>query len=250
MRWSVLINGSIPINPSLQNSITPIAERSGAKFDKFSCSDGEAMISSAKITLGPADPGNANLVPDLIFETNPYIWSYLFNGQRGAFDHWILGLFQKTKNTYSYDTATVAMAEGDLIGIEMGFAAEATNLRDQKTAEESLGLLDDTMIADMTKRGRFTGYLSPHVPANAYKLHTLSVANAGQNRGIGTLLLENAFEKALKAGLKSVHLNVYADNPAVHLYEKMGMKILIETRLPELARKQNIKTQYRMVREL
>jgi ribosomal protein S18 acetylase RimI-like enzyme len=59
--------------------------------------------------------------------------------------------------------------------------------------------------------------------------------------------LENAFQRARHAGLKSVHLDVYAGNPAIRLYERAGMEILVETRVPRLERDHGIPPHYRMV---
>ena len=118
-----------------------------------------------------------------------------------------------------------------------------------RTQEVVQSLFDDDMLRIIGKSARELICFSPHMPKSAYYLQSISVTGAGRNRGIGKLLLENAFEKARKAGLKSVHLDVYADNPAIRFYEKMGMKIWVETRLLELAA-HGIKTQYRMVKQL
>jgi ribosomal protein S18 acetylase RimI-like enzyme len=64
------------------------------------------------------------------------------------------------------------------------------------------------------------------------------------------VLLENAFQRARDAGLKSVHLDVYEDNPAMRLYERAGMKVLVESRVPALEREYGIPGHYRMVLEL
>ncbi|MBW2369784.1 MAG: GNAT family N-acetyltransferase [Deltaproteobacteria bacterium] len=207
------------------------------------------MTSSDEIILVPADPGNVALVPELMFATDPYIWSYLFNGQRSLFDRYIMKLWPHRENIYSYDTTTAAMMGDQLLGIEMGYPVETIDNRNRKTREVASGLFDDAMVADMVVRGRLIDYILPNAPKRAYKLHTLSITENARNRGLGKLLLENAFEKARSHGLKSVHLGVYADNSAVRFYKRMGMEILVETRVPRLEA-HGIKKHYQMVKEL
>ena len=95
--------------------------------------------------------------------------------------------------------------------------------------------------------------LQPATPESAElipDLMYLSVTASGRNRGIGRRLLENAFDRARDAGLKSVHLDVYDGNPAIRLYERAGMKKLIESRVPGLERDYGIPAHFRMVLDL
>jgi ribosomal protein S18 acetylase RimI-like enzyme len=47
-----------------------------------------------------------------------------------------------------------------------------------------------------------------------------------RNRGIGRAAISRIFAMARARGLREVTLNVFRDNPAIHLYERMGFKVI------------------------
>lgn len=47
-----------------------------------------------------------------------------------------------------------------------------------------------------------------------------------RNRGIGRAAISRIFAIARARGLREVTLNVFRDNPAIHLYERMGFKVI------------------------
>lgn len=56
-------------------------------------------------------------------------------------------------------------------------------------------------------------------------LITIIVDEAYRNKGVGTALLKELFKLAKeKFELEMVHLEVYATNPAINLYKRMGFK--------------------------
>jgi len=60
-------------------------------------------------------------------------------------------------------------------------------------------------------------------------------------------LMEAAFELGRSEGCRSCHLDVDSSTPAVQFYERLGMRILVETRVPVIP---GVHAHYRMVREL
>ena len=57
-----------------------------------------------------------------------------------------------------------------------------------------------------------------------YILNDLYVASAWRGQGVGAALLNAAKAFALKAGSKGLTLETDVDNPAQHLYERLGWK--------------------------
>jgi ribosomal protein S18 acetylase RimI-like enzyme len=51
---------------------------------------------------------------------------------------------------------------------------------------------------------------------------SIAVLGSHRGRGIGTELLSKLLEKAADAGFQALSLSVSRDNPALHLYEKLG----------------------------
>jgi ribosomal protein S18 acetylase RimI-like enzyme len=206
------------------------------------------MVANGNVVLQPASPEFADVVPDLICETNPKIFSYILDDRTEVLRRWISALWSSPGNDFSHEFARVAVRDGELLGLELGFAGADMKRRGRESAELSQGLFDEENLAHMREAMvRGIGYVTPYVPDRAYYLRFLSVVEAGRNQGIGGQLLQNAIERARGAGLRSVHLDVYAGNPAIRLYERAGMEILVETRVPSLERDHGIPPHYRMV---
>jgi ribosomal protein S18 acetylase RimI-like enzyme len=206
------------------------------------------MVANGEVVLQPATPEFADVVPDLIYETDPTIFSSIVGGRTEVLTRWISALWTAPGNDFSHEFARVAVRDGELLGLELGFAGSDKERLGHKNAELSRGSLDVESLAHMREAmGRGIRYLTPYVPHRVYYLMFLSVAETGRNQGIGGQLLQNAIERARGAGLRSVHLDVYAGNPAIRLYERAGMEIFVETRVPSLERGQGIPPHYRMV---
>lgn len=54
----------------------------------------------------------------------------------------------------------------------------------------------------------------------------LQLESAFRNRGIGARAIERVFAMARSRELREVTLNVFRDNPAIHLYERMGFTVI------------------------
>jgi len=209
------------------------------------------MVANPAIVLQPATADFANVVPDLISATDPELFSHLVSGRTDVLKTWISGLWAAPDNTFSHELAMVAVRDGELLGLELGFPGSQKKHLGRRNGELSLDLLDDTILAHMRMtQHQGLGYFTTHVPDKSYYLMFLSVAEAARNQGVGSRLLDNAFERARAAGLKSVHLDVFESNPARRLYERAGMKTLVETRVPGLERDQGIPAHHRMVLDL
>jgi ribosomal protein S18 acetylase RimI-like enzyme len=86
-------------------------------------------------------------------------------------------------------------------------------------------------------------------PDSHYVVH-LNVHPKCRSRGIGALLLAEAERQARKAGLKRLSLTMYISNPAQHLYERTGYRV-VETRTdPAFERMVGVPGYALMVKEL
>lgn len=67
------------------------------------------------------------------------------------------------------------------------------------------------------------GYINDQTPELSLAIH----ANF-RNRGLGTQLMQNAFEALIAKGFKQVSLSVDQDNKAVSLYKRLGFELVEE----------------------
>ena len=89
----------------------------------------------------------------------------------------------------------------------------------------------------------------PH-PDGAYRVAELHTHRAFRNRGIGGALLDHAEREARWADLRLMSLNTTTINPARHLYERHGFRV-VETRTdPAYERYTGIAGRHLMVKEL
>ncbi|MEO8722512.1 MAG: GNAT family N-acetyltransferase [Sphingobium sp.] len=70
----------------------------------------------------------------------------------------------------------------------------------------------------------FMGFTLTRYVSDEAELMLLAVGSEWRRRGIGEALLEDCLGSARKAGIKKLHLEVRANNPAVKLYSKMGFE--------------------------
>jgi ribosomal protein S18 acetylase RimI-like enzyme len=79
-------------------------------------------------------------------------------------------------------------------------------------------------------------WLFPQVPDEALYILNIVVAPEMRGQDLGRRLIDEAVAKARLLGLRAVHLDTAADNPAVHFYNRVGFRAVVESRalnLPE-----------------
>jgi len=207
--------------------------------------------SFTNVSLQPARTGIFDhLIADLVFETDPSVFGCLVRNDREVFSRWITPLWQLTECSYSYDCATIALENGELLGFEQGFAGSQHAFLENRSGKAAAGAFSRDLLEHMAVCSQHLNYVIPYVPKSAYYVHLLSICEESRGQGIGKQLLENAFQRAAESGFKTVQLDVYEGNPAVGFYEKMGMEKRLETRLPAMQAFCEIPPHFRMVKAL
>jgi ribosomal protein S18 acetylase RimI-like enzyme len=207
-------------------------------------------------TLQPAPIGAdqvaqfAPLIPELIRATGPVSYDYQF-GVDGLLEQ-VVAASWATPDTLFCAACTTVVVEGDeLLGIELGFAgpnfyAFKANLAALAPAMIEQGQVSYEQFAGLASRAEIASYLNAHVPDDVYYLHALSTPPQHRGKGVGRDLLRAAIGRATNAGYRELQLDVLADNPAVGFYQAMGLRIVAETRSPELSHKHGFPAEYRM----
>lgn len=63
---------------------------------------------------------------------------------------------------------------------------------------------------------------------------SMAVKETFRNRGIGTALLKSLLNEYRKRGVASVSLSVDKENPAIHLYERFGFRVIEDKANPTM----------------
>lgn len=192
----------------------------------------------------------APMIPDLIRATGPVSYGYQF-GVGDLLDRLVAASWRAPHTLFSAVCTTAAFDGDDLLGIELGFAGPdfygfKANLAALAPDLMAAGTVTYEELAGLLERAEKASYLNAHVPDDVYYLHALSTPVRHRGRGAGRALLEAAIDRARSNGYRELQLDVLADNPAVGFYQAMGLRILSETRSPELSRDHGFPAEYRM----
>jgi ribosomal protein S18 acetylase RimI-like enzyme len=209
------------------------------------------MITSKFAELKPAAPDSHEIAWQLIYDTHPYLFDYLFNNDRHLMKSCLSDWWQRPEGWFSHKTCTAAIYEGTLVGIEIGFARSEL----QKNTRPTFAYAEQTMKPAAAHHfsnafRNYVPYLFPFVPGDAYYIQSLATVAEIRGQGIGELLLNNAFTNASGKGLKSCQLDVLSDSVAVNFYRQMGMEVIAITRVPYLEKNYGISMHYRMRKDL
>lgn len=191
------------------------------------------------------------LIPDLVRATGPVSYDFQFGARPRFFADFITAAWLAPGTLFSHGVARVAIRNGELAGLELGFHGPDFYPLREALAQVSAQLVSGgrATIAELralAARAEQASYLNAHIPEGVYYVHALSVPEPLRGHGIGARLLENAILRARETGQRSLQLDVLADNPAVRFYESMGLRVLCETRSPELSREHGFPSELRM----
>ena len=179
----------------------------------------------------------ANEIPELVWATGPVSYEYHF-ADRGLFDAIVLGSWHRDGTLFAADATSIAVENGELIGIEIGMPGP-----EYRTRQRALGpvwqdlvareQIDPGDIPGVLERSEHASWLNPVINEDTYYIHALAVKPGHRGKRVGYHLIQNAISNARKQGFAKLQLDVLSDNPAVEFYRAAGLELLAETRAPD-----------------
>lgn len=166
-----------------------------------------------------------NKVSELIYETELTIFKQLLGKNESEAVQNIKKLVESGSNTFGHEHIHVVSDENeDILGILVSFCGRETSLwNDFKAYFKVLSFYNFLKYA--VKGTLINESLTASVGKNDYYLSNVAVDPKFRGQGIGTYILENAFEAAKSKGCKRVLLDVTGNNEgAQRLYERFGFK--------------------------
>lgn len=184
-----------------------------------------------EVILRPGTPADAAGAAPLIQAAGPALYNRLFGPRPEDAVDFFKTLFALSDSLFSYENATVAEADGRVVGLALAVPA----------AQYRRGA---ALPRHLLRRGlRFLLRLLPTVfalgrstvppPQDALYLGILSVAAARRGEGIGTRLLEEVGRRAQESGCACVCLHAERDNDgARRFYQRHGYRVTHEHSTP------------------
>ncbi len=189
------------------------------------------IFNTGEIFLGPGSPEQAAGAAALIYDADPVLWDCLFDNDLEGARHYFEEEWRWEESIYGCAMTTVAALHGELVGIEQGLDVEIQRKFGPGTGLRGAARLDPQTARTLEKYSAYLRYLIPSVPKDVYYLQFLSVKPELRGKGLGKLLLSNAFDHARKKGYRACQLDVSGDTPAVDFYGHMGMETISESRV-------------------
>ncbi len=149
-----------------------------------------------------------------------------------------------------WQVTTVAEASAEVLGVLQAGKHEGSIKITPKLVLLTLRVVGPLGIPGLIRRLKAMDRVKPPPVPGAYKVQELHVDPRYRSRGIGGALLDYAEAEARAGGYRQMTLTTTTVNPARHLYERHGFRV-VETRTnPEYERYTGIAGRHRMVKDL
>ncbi|MEE4361786.1 MAG: GNAT family N-acetyltransferase [Pseudomonadales bacterium] len=192
------------------------------------------VINGQTVSLGPAPAADARVAAELIHATDPHVFGYLHAHDMDRLRDHLGRQWQAEGGIFSHRLAVAALHEGRMVGLALGFDRARQQAELLPFLTQAQQWLDDAAFRDLARWFEYGGFVLPPVPEDAFYLQNLATVEAVRGRGVGQRLLADVIERAQGAGLTRLQLDLYAENPARALYERAGLRTIVETRVRPL----------------
>jgi ribosomal protein S18 acetylase RimI-like enzyme len=173
-----------------------------------------------EVSVRPARPEDA-CVPLLYASAQPYYDAYAGSPARAL--RLLHHVFPRGGHAASYELCRVALADGALAGVLIGFPVGDGDRLARRFVRLTLPRLPPWSWPATLRHLRAAGTLAPRPPRHAYYVDALAVDPGFRRRGIARRLLAEAEAQAARAGLRGVALDTGLTNaPARALYAAYG----------------------------
>ncbi len=174
-----------------------------------------------------------DLLADLIWETDPAVFSFIF-GTLPVWRRLFPPEWTAAFGVNQDDESRVALVGDRPVGLINSFAGAEVTPRFTASMGRQLAALNQDAARQLTAGYDAMEWLFPRVPDDALFILNLVVASEMRGQNLGRRLIAEAVTKARRLGLRAVHLDVAADNPAVQFYHRTGFRAVVESRAMSL----------------
>lgn len=183
-------------------------------------------LSVDEIEFRPANPEDARVVGNLLFETFPRKATYIIGlGCEGRARKILADIFPIPDHRLSYEFTQVVMYRNRIVGAMVIFPGLQIGKLDRRLYRPILNQYKFVDTLKLILRG-FPLFFIKETTGNEFFISNLVVKDHYRNLGIGEKMLHQAEEMAREAGLSKVSLIVDLENQkARRFYDRHGYKI-------------------------
>jgi ribosomal protein S18 acetylase RimI-like enzyme len=147
---------------------------------------------------------------------------------------------------YSHRMSHVARHNGSIVGLLISRKPDPKEESDSSEGS-SRSDMQERRWTPMETKVKLARLLFPEIPDDVYYVSHIATHPSVRKKGLGRELMELAFEQGRAKKCKSCHLDVESTSPAVNFYERLGLRVLVKTWVPDIP---DVSAHYRMVRDL
>ena len=167
-----------------------------------------------------------NKVAELIFETEPELFSLLFGKNKLKALSRIIRVVKTGNTSFGYNNIYLALKEEQILGLTIIYKGDEvdknTEIRNISDALDFIGLMRLYILEKIL----LNKLLTRNLDKKELYISNLCVDKNNRKRGIGIFLLKNIINQAQLKNCKTIVLDVSNENiVAVELYKKYGFNI-------------------------
>lgn len=200
--------------------------------------------------LRGTDIGYSELLAPLIWETDPELFEFLFQGDKVAWSRLFAPEWMAADGLHAAVNATVAIENDTVAGLLICFPSATMEARADASFRRYLDLLDEAAATHLAWAAAQMAWLFPPAPRDSLMIFNLAVNASHRGRGLGKSLVKRAEENARTQGFASIHLDTASTSAAVDFYLGNGFSPVVETCLRGADTRGRLPGHLRMVKEV
>lgn len=208
---------------------------------------------AASLVIRPARPtDDARIVARCLFSSGPDVLAYSLAPERDerTAQRVMAACFSAPDGAFSYRYVLVAQEHDVIVGAAAMFAARDKGKVFARTARPVLKASAPRDWPTLAVRAVRVAPFGEGIPDDSLYLSQIGVEPSTRGRGVGSKLLEAAFERARGLQLSRVSLHVAVDNPrAEALYARLGFRAMGVVGDRALSEREGIPMQRVMLRD-
>jgi ribosomal protein S18 acetylase RimI-like enzyme len=195
----------------------------------------------------PAHLDDAPSAARLIAETDSDLFRYYTDGDLALWVEVSDCEWRADSGIYSYRLSHVIRRGSEVVGLLVAYSfPRSAGIK--WTLENSRDRLGSARLSRIDLVRSTASFLFPKHPEDAFYVQNIAVSPSVRRSGLGTLLMNKAFELGRAEGCRTCHLDVDSSSTrAVRFYEKLGLRVEVRTELTNIP---SLHAHFRMVIDL